>query len=124
MREHPGKPDAAFLDLQRTRLRTLRNQLLEVRRRNDLEPLSINAAENDQAREYEDDAQRLAASELDANLARAGEARLAAVERALQKLDEGSYGYSEASGEPIPLARLQATPEALYTLEEQQSRPG
>ncbi len=112
----PGNSTQHSLIRSGPALRALRNQLLEVRSRNDLEPLDINAAENQQAREYEDDAQRLNASELDGNLANAGEVRLAAVERALQKLDEGSYGYSEASGEPIPIARLQASPEALFTL--------
>ena len=121
MDEHPRKLDAAFLTVQRTRLRTLRNQLLAVLQRNELEPPGINAAENDHAREYEDDAQRLAASELDGNLTAAVQARLAAIERALQKLDEGSYGRSELSGEPIDIARLEATPEARYTLQEQES---
>jgi DnaK suppressor protein len=35
---------------------------------------------------------------------------LAQVERALQRMAEGTYGLSEVSGKPIPLERLQALP--------------
>ena len=47
------------------------------------------------------------------------ENRLRAVERALQKIAEGTYGLSDASGKLIPQERLQKAPEAVYTLEEQ-----
>jgi len=39
-----------------------------------------------------------------------------------KKIDDGTYGLSDASGAPIPIERLEATPEALYTLAEQKSR--
>ena len=50
------------------------------------------------------------------------ENRLRAVERALQKIAEGTYGLSDASGKPIPQERLQKAPEAVYTLEEQRGQ--
>jgi RNA polymerase-binding transcription factor DksA len=55
------------------------------------------------------------------------EAELADVERALQRLDEGTYGKCEACGEPIEDARLEALPAARFCLKhqataEQQSR--
>jgi DnaK suppressor protein len=37
---------------------------------------------------------------------------LAQVERALQRLADGTYGYSEVSGQPIPIERLEALPYA------------
>ena len=40
----------------------------------------------------------------------------------VQKIEDGTYGLSDASGAPIPTERLEAAPEALYTLAEQQSR--
>jgi DnaK suppressor protein len=40
----------------------------------------------------------------------------------LQKIEEGTYGLSEISGEPIPRERLEAVPEALYTLSEESMR--
>jgi DnaK suppressor protein len=75
-----------------------------------------------EAHENEEEAQKLAMLELDQNLANRTVSRLAQVERALKKIDEGSYGVSDASGELIPIERLDAVPEAIYTLEEQQAR--
>jgi DnaK suppressor protein len=44
---------------------------------------------------------------------------LAAIERAERRLEEGTYGISVDSGEPIPDARLEAIPWAERTAEEQ-----
>jgi DnaK suppressor protein len=120
--QHPPKLDHAFLDLQRGRLRALRGEMLKVMRRNDIEQQSVNAEENDHALEFEDDAQRLAANELSGNLSTAEAARLEEIDRALQKIEVGNYGYSEESGEPIPVDRLEAQPQARYTLKEQEAR--
>jgi DnaK suppressor protein len=45
---------------------------------------------------------------------------LADIERALSKMDEGTYGVSELSGEPIGYARLEAVPWARLTAVEQE----
>ena len=44
--------------------------------------------------------------------------RLAAIDRALKRLDDGSYGRSVRSGVPIPDDRLEADPAAELTVEE------
>jgi DnaK suppressor protein len=44
---------------------------------------------------------------------------LAAIERAERRLENGTYGVSIASGEPIPDARLEAIPWAERTVEEE-----
>ena len=44
--------------------------------------------------------------------------RLDAIARALQRLDNGTYGMSVRSGEPIPDERLEADPAAELTIEE------
>jgi DnaK suppressor protein len=46
---------------------------------------------------------------------------LAAVEQALTKIDLGTYGVSELSGEPIDYERLAAVPWARYTAREQEN---
>jgi DnaK suppressor protein len=114
--------DPAFLSRQKQRLAELRKQILQVRRGQESEQANAGAETSDQAREYEDDAQKLTLLELEGNLAAADDNRLSNIERALQKIDEGTYGLSEASGAPIPIERLEASPEALYTLAEQQVR--
>ena len=48
--------------------------------------------------------------------------RLRSIERALAKIDEGTYGLSDLSGDPIPRARLEAIPEAVLTIQEEEAR--
>jgi DnaK suppressor protein len=114
--------DKAFLARQKHRLTDLRQQIHRVRRGEESAEASANADTRDQAREYEDDAQKLAALELEGNLEAADDDRLSNIERALQKIEDGTYGLSDASGAPIPMERLEAAPEALYTLAEQKTR--
>jgi len=45
-------------------------------------------------------------------------AQLAQVNRALLKLAEGSYGLSDLTGDPIPIARLEALPWATTTTDD------
>jgi DnaK suppressor protein len=68
--------------------------------------------------------QELLQSELEAGLAEDLAEQLAAVERAEQRLEEGTYGLSVDSREPIPDARLEAIPTAERTIEEQRARDG
>lgn len=44
---------------------------------------------------------------------------LSEIDRALAKMDNGTYGVSERSGRPIPLERLRAVPSARFTAEEE-----
>jgi len=60
--------------------------------------------------------------ELDEGRRRDLESQLAAVERAEERLRNGTYGLSILSGEPIPEARLEARPTAELTVEEQQAQ--
>jgi DnaK suppressor protein len=48
--------------------------------------------------------------------------RLARVDTALEKISEGTYGLSDASNQAVPKERLEATPEAIYTVAEQAAR--
>jgi DnaK suppressor protein len=76
--------------------------------------------EGDERREPGDfNSEGLYEDELDAGRAVELKDRLAAVERAEQRLAEGKYGLSVRSGEPIPDARLEANPTAELTVEEQ-----
>jgi len=122
MKPQTSRLDTAFLSRQKRRLTELRQQMLQVRRGEESTEASANADTRDQAREYEDDAQKLAALELEGNLEAADDDRLSNIERALQKIEDGTYGLSDSSGAPIPIERLEAAPEALYTLAEQKSR--
>jgi DnaK suppressor protein len=59
--------------------------------------------------------------ELDEGLAEELRDRLAALERAEQRLAAGTYGLSIESGQPIPDERLEALPTAERTIEEERT---
>lgn len=42
---------------------------------------------------------------------------LSEVEHALDKLEKGTYGLCDCCGKPIPLARLEALPQATYCID-------
>jgi DnaK suppressor protein len=47
--------------------------------------------------------------------------RLGLVERGLAKIGEGACGHCDATGEHISRGRLEAVPEAVYTIEAQRA---
>jgi len=114
--------DEVFIERQRRQLTKLREELLRATRREEREEAAIHTQSASEAREYEDDAQKMAMLELDGTLIDRNVQRLTCIERALQKIKDGTYGISDASGEPIPRERLEAMPEAIYTLSELKAR--
>ena len=72
--------------------------------------------------DYADAAQPLTAQGMDDALAEGFRDRLAAIDRALKRLDDGTYGTSVRSGAPIPDERLDADPAAELTVEEARER--
>jgi DnaK suppressor protein len=114
--------DKRYLIAKREQLTKLRQQLLNSVRIGTAEERDVNSESAGQAREYEDDAQRLANLELDGTLVERDVQRLTRIERALQKIEDGTYGISDESGAPIPADRLEVMPEAIYTLSEQEAR--
>lgn len=113
--------DAAFLERKRQQLTLLREQLRRVADAEEDDEADIKNESGQQAREYEDDAQKLATLETDGNLVNRAVERLARVQRALTKIDEGTYGFSDVSGHSIPDERLEAVPEAINTVKEQEA---
>jgi RNA polymerase-binding transcription factor DksA len=57
--------------------------------------------------------------ELDLGVLQSVEAELAAVQKALDRLDAGKYGICEICGKPIAEARLEAMPAARYCIDDQ-----
>jgi DnaK suppressor protein len=104
-----------FIHAQRARLEALREQLLGAERR-----AQDNSREEraDEPGDAGDEAQDAPAREVEQALQDADARRLSDVDRALQKIAEGTYGLSDASGKPIPKGRLEANPEAILTAQE------
>ena len=114
--------DAAFIEKQRERLNKLRAALLEASRREESEEDAIKSEiTGGGPKDYEDDAQRLTMLELEGNLVVRDVERLRQVDRALQKIEEGTYGLSDLSAKPMPRERLEAVPESIFTLEEEEA---
>ncbi len=57
--------------------------------------------------------------EMNAQLAEMESRELAQIEKALERMEEGTYGICELTGKPIPLARLQALPYTTVRVEAQ-----
>ena len=104
--------DGAFIDERRRRLTALRETILSAAQGLERNERDVRASTNEGARDYEDDAQKLDALELDGSLVARDVQRLEQIDRALGKIADGSYGVSDVSGKPIPRERLEALPEA------------
>ncbi|NYH14342.1 TraR/DksA family transcriptional regulator [Paraburkholderia bryophila] len=111
-----------FIAQQRARLMALRRQLLGGEEDTIADERTAKEEHGEEAEEYEDDAQDMAQNEITQSLHDVNDHRVADIERALQKIDEGTYGLSDESGEPIPQARLEVMPEAILTVAEQSRR--
>jgi DnaK suppressor protein len=116
--------DGAFVESQRQRLLRLRTTLVAAVQAAESEEDDVKTQRTGDALELEEDAQGLDALERDGNLVVRDVARLERVNRALKKIEESTYGLSDQSGKPIPRERLEAVPEALYTLSEEQVLEG
>jgi DnaK suppressor protein len=106
------EPDRAreLLARERSRVEGEIARLRENRRGDELSNVDQHTA--DTATELHD-------AELDQSLLERLRRDLEAIERAERRLEEGNFGISIESGEPIPDGRLEAVPWAEYTAEEQ-----
>ena len=104
-------------DQARARLLAERAEVAESLRTEESAREQDAAAEGDLGDDA-DYAQSLTAEGMDDALAVSMRDRLAAIDRALKRLDDGSYGRSVRSGTPIPPERLEADPAAELTIEE------
>ena len=113
--------DREFIERQKERLQELKAELTRVRDGLD-EDSRFRAEEEGDFTQHDsgDMSQSLFTREVDATVEQQVGRRLQAVERALEKIEEGTYGLSDESGEPIPRGRLEAIPEATRTVEEQE----
>lgn len=108
-----------FIERQRQRLLDLRKQLLGGEESQLATERAFQREHGDEAEEEEGRAQTQSRIEIEQALHDVDKRRLANIERALQKIAEGSYGLSDLSGKPIPHERLDATPEAILTVAEE-----
>ncbi len=113
--------DREFVERQGARLEELHAQLLRMRDGLE-EDQRYRAEEEEDFTQHDsgDMSQSLFTREVDATVEQNVERRLTSVQRALQKIEEGTYGICDDTGEQIPRGRLEAVPEAIRTIEAQQ----
>jgi DnaK suppressor protein len=114
------KLDQQFVESQRERLVGLRDELVRIKEGMSADEKDLGETEGETTLDSGDLSQDMFTREMDASIGEQVERRLRGVDRALQKIDEGTYGLSDDSGESIPRGRLEAVPEAIRTVEEQQ----
>jgi len=113
--------DQQFVEHQRERLVGLRDELVRIREGMAEDERDLSESEGDFTQHDSGDmSQSMFTREMDASIGEQAERRLGEVDRALEKIEDGTYGLSDESGKPIPRGRLEAVPEALRTVEEQQ----
>jgi len=100
----------ALLRAERAEVAALLRQTEEAR--------SIDLQAPDSGEDYADSALPLTEEANDGAVAEQLQGRLDAIDRALARLEAGSYGRSVLSGKPIPGDRLEADPAAELTVEE------
>ena len=113
--------DERFVAQQKERLRELREELLRIQRGVHGDEQNMSEEQGDTQLDSGDQSQQMFNREMDATIGEQAGLRLQDVERALEKIEEGTYGLSDESGEQIPKGRLEAAPEAIRTVDEQQS---
>jgi DnaK suppressor protein len=111
-----------FLAGQRRRLEALRKQILGGEAKTIADERATQEDRGDEQQDPGEQSVDLAQREISQGLQDVDKRRLSDIERALQKMQEGTYGFSDLSGEPIPEARLKATPEAILSVQEEEQR--
>ena len=116
-----GTLDQEFVASQRQRLVDLRDELTRVRDGLDEDQKELEGGGDDFSETDSGDmSQSIFDREMDASVGEGIERRLGEVARALQKIEEGTYGICDATEEEIPRGRLEVVPEAIRTVEAQQ----
>jgi DnaK suppressor protein len=117
---HQRVPEATYMDENRARalLQDERAEVLRTLRRTELDAQADRETEDEEGVDVSDPAVSLTAEGMDDAIVESLRDRLAAIDRALRRLDEGTYGRSVRSGVPIPDERLEADPAAELTVEE------
>ena len=113
--------DDRFVAEQKERLLGLRDELSRIQRGMEGDIQNRREDEGDMTEHDSGDmSQQMFSREMDATIGEQAGRRLEDVNRALEKIEEGTYGLSDESGAPIARGRLEAAPEAIRTVDEQQ----
>ncbi len=114
--------DKEFIEGQKARLEELKGELKRMIEGLEEDEEDRGEEERDSQFDSGDMSQSQFTREMDATVGERSGKRLEDVERALEKIEEGTYGICDDTGEEIPKGRLEAMPEAVVTVEAQERR--
>lgn len=112
--------DTEFVEQQRGKLEELRDELRRMQRGMEADEQDRSEERQDSPLDTGDVSHEMYTREMDLTIGEQAERRLGDIDRALEKIEEGTYGVCDVTGEPIPKGRLEAVPEAIRTVEAQQ----
>jgi DnaK suppressor protein len=117
-----GGFEREFIERQRASLEQTRDELAAIKEGLTEDDQDRSEDQADEASDAGDLGREMHTRQLDETVSGQMDSRLENVERALKKIEEGSYGICDDTGERIPTGRLEAVPEAVTTVEAQQRR--
>ncbi|SFS20067.1 DnaK suppressor protein [Dyella sp. OK004] len=123
--KHPSDSglDPVFIEAQRKRLEALLEQLIGSGDYAGSDEQIAQYESVDEVRDSGDSAETSAINENDEATVQYTIRRMADIRRALEKIEQGTYGLSDISGKPIGKERLMAVPEAVTAIAEASARP-
>jgi DnaK suppressor protein len=122
MHEKKATLGPQYLEQQRKRLEVLHQQIAGGEEKAIADERDALEVRGDEPDDSGDRAAVMAHHEITLALHDVDKRRLSDIERAIQKIGEGTYGLSDLSGDRIPEARLTANPEAILTVQEEEQR--
>lgn len=114
--------DREFIERQRESLEQSREELTRMKAGLKEDDQDRGEDQTYEASDRGDLGREIHTRQLDETVSGQLDSRLENVERALQKIEGGSYGICDDTGQEIPKGRLEAMPEAVTTVEAQQRR--
>lgn len=118
MTDHSSHLTTDFVAGQKAQLQQALEQLTRNSKASASEERQLQSNSLNRSEGSGDDAQKTALRDNDAARFEHNVGRQRAIRRALEKIEDGTYGLSDESGQPIPKARLEAVPESVLTVEE------
>jgi DnaK suppressor protein len=106
----------------RERLETQRDAI-EARIRDNARGIKETVRDESGVGDFEDEADLIYEREAEIDENSRDRVELRQVKRALERIDQGTYGQSEVSGKPIPRERLEAIPYATTLADERPPEP-
>jgi RNA polymerase-binding transcription factor DksA len=121
MKEQRRRLNSACLARPRQHVPSLGDEFLSAAPAHEADECEVWQESSRDPWEWEDDGRRLTCLRADGNRVARAFACLARLDRAPETIQEGTYGFSDVNGRQILQERLEMVPDAICTLDEEQT---